>query len=220
MQPNKKIISFALWGTNPLYVDGAVWNAEHAKDFYPGWVCRFYHDETVPLPALEKIKATGAELVQMGITTDVLGMFWRFNPMFDDPTIARFIVRDTDSKFCDREVEMVNEWIASGKPFHVIRDCESHATPILGGTWGAIPGCVPDLELKMGFWFSQIHPDYNNPRGLYHGSDQIFLTRFAWPVIKDNHIAHVRANMPHLKYMGNEIEVANPIDGHYIGMVC
>ena len=218
--PNKKIISFALWGTNPLYVDGAMWNAEHSKDFYPDWKCRFYHDDTVPTPALQFIADTGAEMRPMARTTDVLGMFWRFHPMFDDWEIERFIVRDTDSKFTNREVKMVNEWIESKKPFHIVRDCESHATQILGGTWGAIPGCIKDFEEKIGFWFTQIRPDGANPRGLFHGSDQLFLGRFVWPIIKNNHCAHVRANMPHLKYSGNEIEVPDPEDKHYIGMVC
>lgn len=217
---SKKVISFALWGTNPLYVDGAVWNAEHREEFYPGWVCKFYHDDSVPAEAIQRIAATGAEMALMGRTTDVLGMYWRFHPMFDDPTIERFIVRDTDSKFTKREVIMVDEWIASGKPFHVIRDCESHATQILGGTWGAIPGCVKDFEAKIGFWFTRLLPDTRNPRGIFHGSDQIFLGLSVWPVIKNNHVAHVRANMPQLKYTGSEIEVPNPEDGHYVGMVC
>lgn len=216
----KKLIAFALWGENPLYVNGAVWNAEHRAEFYPDWVCRFYHDDTVPADALEKIRATGAEMVLMGRSTDVLGMFWRFHPMFDDPTIERFIVRDTDSKFTQREVKMVDEWIASGLPFHIVRDCESHATQILGGTWGAVPNVVKNLDQKIGAWMAQIKPDYRNPRGLFHGSDQIFLTCYVWPTVKNNHLAHVRANMPQLKYTGREVEVQNPEDGHYIGMVC
>ena len=215
----KKIISFSLWGENPLYVNGAVWNAEHRKEFYPDWLCRFYYDTTVPAEIIDRIKNTDAEMFPMGETTDVLGMYWRFHPMFDDGNIERFIVRDTDSKFTKREVDMVNGWIESKYPFHIIRDCESHATAILGGTWGAIPGCILDFDQKIGLWFSQLQPDARNPRGLFHGSDQIFLTKFVWPIIKNNHIAHVRANMPQLKYSGREIEVPDPKDGHYVGMV-
>jgi len=218
--PSKKIISFALWGSNPLYVDGAIWNAEHSKEFYPDWICRFYHDDTVPIPALERIAATGAEMRLMCETTDVLGMFWRFHPMFDDEEIERFIVRDTDSRVSAREVKMVDEWVESGKPFHIIRDCESHGTSILGGTWGAIPGCIENFEMKIGLWFAQAYPDPNNPRGLFHGSDQLFLHQYVWPVIKKNHLGHVRADMPQLKYSGDEIEVSTPDDGHYVGMVC
>ena len=221
MQPvrTKRVISFALWGDNPLYVRGAIWNAEHREEFYPGWVARFYHDCTVPEDAVKAITATGAEMRLMGQTTDVLGMYWRFHPMFDDPSIERFLVRDTDSKFSKRENKMVDEWIASGKPFHIVRDCESHATQILGGTWGAVPTCIPDFERKLGAWFTNLVPDARNPRGLFHGSDQIFLGLYVWPLIKNNHLAHVRANMPQLKYTGQEIEVPDPEDKHYIGMV-
>lgn len=215
----KRLISFALWGDNPLYVDGAVKNAERKNEFYPDWICRFYHDDTVPQVAIDRIKATGAELVLMGRTDDVLGMYWRFHPMFDDRTVERFIVRDTDSFFSQREVLAVNEWIESGKPFHIIRDCESHQTQILGGTWGAIPGCIPNFGDCIANWMSRLAPDPKNPRGLYHGSDQMFLTHYVWPVVRDNHIAHVRAEMPHLHYTGREIQLPKLTDGHYVGMV-
>lgn len=216
----KNVISFALWGKNTLYVDGAIWNAEHREEFYPGWVCRFYHDDSVPKKALKKIADTGAEMRLMGATTDVLGMYWRFQPMFDDPEITRFIVRDTDSKFSQREVNMVNQWIATGKPFHIIRDNEVHCVQILGGTWGAIAGCIPGLDKKMSLWLSGLQPNSENPRGLFHGTDQMFLTHFIWPEILDNHCAHIRANMPHLRYTRYDIEVPDPEDGHYVGMVC
>jgi hypothetical protein len=215
----KKIISFSLWGNNPLYTNGAIWNAEHSKDFYPNWVCRFYHDDTVDKEILQKIQDTGAELVLMEKSIDVLGLYWRFHPMFDDDKIERFIVRDTDSRFTDREVKMVNEWVESKKSFHIIRDCESHQTFILGGTWGAIPGCVQNFDVKLATWLSIIQPCKQNPRGLYHGSDQIFLGRYIWPVIVSDHIAHVRANIQKIKYLSTDIEVPDPEDKHYVGMV-
>lgn len=215
----KKIISFSLWGSNPLYTNGAIWNAENYKRFYPDWKCRFYYDDTVDSEVIKKIEDTGAEHIKMGDTSDGLGLYWRFNPMFDDKDIERFIVRDTDSKFTDREVCMVNEWITSNKPFHIIRDCESHQTLILGGTWGAIPGCIPDFDIRLASWFSILKPCRENPRGLYHGSDQIFLTKYIWHLIKNNHIAHVRKGIPKIKMTENDIEVPDPEDKHYVGMV-
>lgn len=216
---DKKLISFSLWGDKPLYTNGAIWNAEHRKEFYPDWICRFYYDDSVPSSVINKIRSTDSELCHMQRTDDVLGLYWRFHPMFDDIKIERFIVRDTDSKFTKREVKMVDEWIGSGLPFHIIRDCESHATTILGGTWGAIPGCIPKFEEKLNYWMTQLRPDSENPRGLFHGTDQIFLSNFVWPIIIKNHIAHVRIGLPGLKYSGSEIEVPDPEDGHYVGMV-
>lgn len=216
----KKIISFSLWGSNPTYTNGAIWNAEHCQEFYPGWTCRFYYDTTVPKEIVETLTDYGSEMWSMGTTTDVLGAHWRFHVMFDDTNVERFIVRDTDSRFTKREVDMVSEWEKSGKPFHIIRDNKYHTTSILAGMWGAVPGCIPDMDKMLSYWFTQLKPMHNNPRGLFHGYDQEFLDKFVWPKIKDNHIAHVLAGEPGLKYTGEEIEVPAPIDGHYVGMVC
>jgi len=212
----KKIISFSFWGDKPQYVNGAIWNAEHAKDFYPEWTCRFYHDDSIPADALARITATGAEMVLMKRTDDVLGMYWRFAPL-DDKDIERFIVRDIDSKFTKREVDMVNEWIKSDKDFHIIRDNRSHNVSMLGGTWGAKAGVVKDYDQRLGFWFSQLTPT-DNPRGLFFGTDQMFLHCYIWPIALHNHLAHVRAGEPGLKMLGNEIEVPDPVDGHFVGM--
>jgi len=53
----KKIISFCLYGNNPLYVDGASINIEYAKKCYPGWICRIYCDQdSVNVETLENLK--------------------------------------------------------------------------------------------------------------------------------------------------------------------
>jgi hypothetical protein len=153
----------------------------------------------------------------MGQTTDVLGLYWRFNPMFDDAEVERFIVRDLDSKFTEREKNMVDEWVESGKDFHLIRDNRSHNVSMMGGMWGARAGVVPDYERRLSIWFSKLAPT-DNPRGLFFGTDQMFLHCFIWPVASKNHIAHVLAGEPGLKITGNEIEVAAPADGHFVGM--
>jgi hypothetical protein len=218
----KRIISFSLWGQKPLYCDGAVANAELMPKFYKdSWKCLFYIDETtVSQDTIAAIIKNGGEVRTMGHAEDVLGMYWRFHPMFDDPEVERFIVRDTDSKPTQREVDCVNEWIESEKDFHIVRDCESHNVQILGGTWGAKANCIPYFETKMKVWFSQLQPNYGNPRGLFHGTDQLFLAKEIWPIIKNNHIAHVRAGMPHLKFTSEDREL--PVleeGGHYVGMV-
>lgn len=215
----KKIISFSLWGQNPLYCNGAIANAEMRPDFYPEWICRYYLDDSIPEGMADRLRAFGCEVIVMPRSVDVLGMYWRFRPMFDDPDIERFIVRDLDSKFTKREVRMVDEWTASGKPFHIVRDNPSHNVTILGGTWGAIPGCVPGFKDRMSHWLSMVQPEPRNPRGLFHGTDQIFLHACVWPFIKDNHCCHILAGCDKLKFNGQEIEVPEPEDRHYVGMV-
>jgi len=41
----KNIISFSLWGNDPMYWKGAVKNIKLAKELYPGFICRFYVDK-------------------------------------------------------------------------------------------------------------------------------------------------------------------------------
>jgi len=44
----KKIISFSLFGDNPLYCFGAIENAKIANKIYEGWKTRFYIANDVP----------------------------------------------------------------------------------------------------------------------------------------------------------------------------
>jgi len=216
----KRIVSFSLWGENSLYIDGAVKNAKLYPEIFTGWSCRFYHDDSVSADVLSQLADLGAELVLEPRLPDVLGMFWRFKPM-DELDIERFLVRDTDSLPNVRELRAVEEWIDSGKAFHIMRDCESHATSILGGTWGAVPGCVDRMVIRIGAWFSQIKPSCDNPRGRFHGSDQQFLHSVVWPIIFENQLAHIRGGMEHLRLSPTDREFPTEFDKEegYVGQV-
>jgi hypothetical protein len=213
----KNVVSFSLWGADTKYTDGAIWAAENVERYYPGWICRFYHDDTVPQRVIDRLGDLGAEVKMMGKTTDVLGLYWRFNPICDDPEVGRFIVRDTDSKFNEREVFMVKQWVDSDKDFHIIRDNRSHNVSMMGGMWGAKAGAVKDYDYRLSLWFASLSPN-DNPRGRFFGTDQMFLHCYIWPIALRSHVAHVLANEPGLKITGNEIEVPAPADGHFVGM--
>jgi hypothetical protein len=189
----KDIISFSLWGSNLGYCIGALDNAKRAKDIYPGWICRFYIDEFVPQRYVDQLRELGCEIVlkRRGQNNEWLGLYWRFEPMYDDGMVRRFIVRDTDSRVNVREAAAVKEWIDSGLPFHIMRDNPSHVVGIMGGMWGAIAGILPEWKILVDTWLANIKPDPNNPRGLYHGTDQIFLEKIIWPYIEKSHIAHI-----------------------------
>jgi hypothetical protein len=212
----KKIISFSIWGKDDKYINGALRNVKLARQFYPNWVPRFYYQSDMSAVSedfIQSLKNIGSEVIPKPFYKNPwFGLYWRFCPMYDDPQIERFIVRDTDSKLSEREAVAVQEWIASGKPFHIMRDNTAHNVPILGGMWGAVPGCVPNFAENIRKWMQTVQGHKENPMGRYHGTDQEFLWKFVWPVIKDNHIAHG------IKYLGNELpfKVKNP-DGYKVG---
>ena len=98
-------------------------------------------------------------------TTRLYPLLWRFLPVLDRQ-VDNFLSRDLDSRISEREVALqylltcfvnkiysperamqhslfhcfqvacVQEFLKSGKYFHVMRDHPAHGAPMLGGTWG------------------------------------------------------------------------------------
>ena len=143
-------MSYGLYGANPKYITGAIRNAELVKVWFPGWVARFYVDDTVPKDKIATLQAKGAEIISMGsrIKGGIAGMFWRFL-VADDATVDRWIVRDSDSRLNPRERFAVEEWIRSGKSVHTIRDHPNHERPLNGGLWGGVRGAIRGSMTEM-----------------------------------------------------------------------
>ena len=211
------VVSYSVWGElDSLYVRGAIKNALLVHKFYPGWIPRFYVPNGIDMKIRDALRDAGGQCVVVCDSDKVdpwFGLYWRFGPMFDDPDVERFIVRDTDSRISPREVDAVAEWVESGIPFHIMRDNPCHNVPILGGMWGAVPGCVPGFKENMAKWVQSVSGNNSNPRGRLHGTDQDFLKMHVWPYIKHSHIAHG------IPFEGNvrPFRVENP-DGYRVGI--
>jgi hypothetical protein len=94
--------------------------------------------------------------------------------------------RDLDSALTRRERAAVDEWLASNKSFHSMRDHPMHGVPMLGGMWGFRPSFDPKLSRL-------IHDKIHNPNLVkrYNGTgDQTFLAHEVWPAAKSSVIAH------------------------------
>ncbi|KAA0593825.1 tetratricopeptide (TPR) repeat protein [Azospirillum lipoferum] len=184
----RRIISFSLWGTASLYMQGALENVRLAAEFYPGWTCRIYHDESVPASALGELAGAGAELVAMEPGSGpVHGLFWRFL-VSDDPTVSHFLCRDADSRLNSRERAAVDAWLASGLPFHVMRDHIMHTDLMLAGMWGGRAGILPPMAPLVG---AAARADGGRLQ------DQRFLGRVVWPLIEGRCLVHDSAHDGH-----------------------
>lgn len=190
-EENMKLISFSLWGNKPYYIQGAIENVHLQQKIYPDWICRFYHDETVPEDCIKQLNNLGAQTIKMPKGDGNYGMFWRFTPL-DDLYVHRFIVRDSDCRLNLREADAVKEWEESNKCFHIIRDNKWHnVVPICGGLWGATSDFRPNYAKLLEKWLSNNHHRiYMHPRGKYFFIDQSFLQECIWPLIINKHIAH------------------------------
>ena len=174
-----KVIAFSLWGKNPKYTIGSIRNTELAKEIYPGWICRFYTGDDVSEDIENQLIDNGAEVCKMD-GSSWNGMFWRFFAADSDDIM---ISRDTDSRLGTREKAAVDEWLASDKDFHIMRDHPYHKTEILGGMWGVRNGLLNGIKDMIA--------NYNT--GSYDNKyqvDQNFLREIVYPLVKDDSIVH------------------------------
>jgi len=168
-----KVISYSLWGSNPIYTIGAIKNAKLAQELFPDWKCIFYCFNTVPFEIINELKSMDNCIVRLvNSDGDNRGMFDRFLPAEEDD-IEYYICRDTDSRLSPREKIAVNEWIASGKDFHIMRDHPYHATDIMGGMWGVRGGILKGMNVSIQNF---------NPK-IEKGEDQTFLSKVVYPLI-------------------------------------
>jgi hypothetical protein len=175
------IISFSLWGSHPMYWDGAIENISLAKEYYPNWICRFYIDASCNEMLIKKIQSKECQTILVSSRGLFDGAFWRFLAL-DDPSVDIMISRDCDSRLNIRESLAVNEWLKSEKLFHTMHDHPAHLkTPILAGMWGCKKGLIQNITEKIKTW-----NQYQ-----YKGGDQKFLEVVIWPTVKDTCFRHV-----------------------------
>ena len=103
-------------------------------------------------------------------------------PVSED--IECMISRDCDSRLFERDVAAVNEWLESGKMFHIIRDHPGgHMWEINAGMWGCRGGFIPDIKDQI--------EDYMASREDFDRSiDQCFLRDVIYPKAKESLLSH------------------------------
>jgi hypothetical protein len=108
-----------------------------------------------------------------------LGTFWRFYAA-SDLDVDVIISRDTDSRLNVREKSAVDEWLASDKDFHIMRDHPYHNVPILAGMWGVRNGLLLDMAEDIAKY----------SKGDVWQVDQNFLRDCIYPKVKDDSVVH------------------------------
>jgi len=142
----RRVISYSLYnGHLPRYADGARENLGLWRTYFPGWEMWVYHDETTPNELLAELKAAGVKLINMTASALTNAMTWRFT-VASDPSVDRYVIRDIDARLNQRDKDAIDEWCASGKKFHIIRDHPAHSIfKIPGGLWGGTKEAVPNM---------------------------------------------------------------------------
>ncbi|KAK8407541.1 hypothetical protein O3P69_002234 [Scylla paramamosain] len=152
-----KVLSFSLYGNNPGYWRGLEDILLKVEKLYPGWKVRLYtnprYSAATLCPLLHRYNCLLyiCDITSLphplGNLSNVHPMMWRLAPL-GDSKISALLIRDTDSRVTQR-VSAVEEWLASGKMFHVMRDHPYHRVPVLGGMWDARWDIDPALATKL-----------------------------------------------------------------------
>ena len=182
-----KLISFSVYGTKPMYLEGLRQNLLLAPGVYPGWKVRVYHSGEVPK---EFWNGLDCEHIGMGHSLGSSGMFWRFLPAFEKKW-SHVIFRDADSRLNIREAAAVLEWLKSGKKIHCMHDHEHHrCLPIFGGMWGIRTGVLSNTVQRKLLRFIK--------REQQRGDDMLFLEKYVFPEVCHSIMRHssVRVKWP------------------------
>lgn len=178
----KKIVSYSLYNQRPKDVINAIINCLLMPKIYPGWIARFYVDDTIP-PCIDQLLRTFeyVEVVEMPRHRGSEAMLWRFLPAAEWDTAM--ISRDADSWISMREKVCVDEWLVSGKNFMITRDHCYHSQKIMGGMWGSknciLPKMAEEVEkfskdqtYDQGFLANVIYPNIIHDLIVHYGHPQ------------------------------------------------
>lgn len=223
-----KYITYSLWGDNKVYTYGIIENVLDAKRYYEGWIVRVHYNDTVPQNVVNWLKTQdNVEIVHHpGTKTKASNTLWRFEDLFIKDAIV--LSRDADSRFSDREVKLVNEWLESDRDFHIIRDHKHHMVPILAGTFGCRNNCLEYIGIPGPLRnINSIPCQYVNGKRLMEDFikmqvgdrdtyliDQIFLAHYVYNYINSSAMIHCSHNA----YEPYAIKI-DPVERGFVGEV-
>lgn len=194
---NNLVVAYSLWGSDARYSTGMINVCRtHARLYPHTWKIWIYHDNTVPsniineMDEMEHVRLINVETeMPAWVKGNLNPMTWRFL-VASDPTVQAYAVRDSDSIPSKRESSAIEEFLESGKAFHVIRDHPmhnpTHFAPILGGMWGGLHRAVPHMDELL----QQKYPAPWREAGRAYANDQDFLWQEIMPIAYNNCLQH------------------------------
>ena len=179
-----KVISFSLYGDNPMYTIGCIKNAILKETLFPEWEMWVYYNNTVPEDILFKLKELNVNLIDTNEVNGFFGSLWRFRVM-NHENVEFFISRDCDSRLSERDRVAVDEWIDSGKSFHILREHPiGHYWPMNAGMWGAKGNSILNIKDSIDSYLLK------NPMFYDKSIDQIYLRDVVYPIAAKDLFLH------------------------------
>lgn len=176
--PAKNIIAFSLFGNDAVYTANMEKVIKTYNELLPGWKCRVYVAKDIDANYIKLLTGNGCEVVIMeNAGVDARYTTWRFLAIEEGAEAV--IIRDLDSMPTLREKIMIEQWLASDKDFHIIRDHIHHNALVMAGMWGIKKSTI---SIKKE---TRKHLLTNN-----YGVDQVFLEKVIYPRFKNSVMVH------------------------------
>jgi hypothetical protein len=170
----KKVFSFSLFGSHEKYWRGLYKNIDKIHEFFPDWHTYVWIGDNVSEDVVLTLSEKRNVILLPSNETGLINMSSRFFAI-DDPEVEIMCVRDADSRITERDRACIEEFVNSGKLFHIIRDHPNHHHVIMGGMWG----------IKKGYLNGKLYDAFQHWRqrntATEFWNDMDFLRSFFYP---------------------------------------
>lgn len=208
----RRVLSYCVFGTQDKYCLGMVKNLEQIKVLFPSYEIWIGIGNDVPQNYIDIYKSySNVKLTHFNCNKGRLTAY-RLFPI-DDPTIEIVFTRDADSRFSDRDIWCMNQFINSDYKIFTIRDHIFQTSKLqLGQTGFRNLGNLNVRAQYMAF-LKTIGTDID-----YYYNDQQFANDYIYDKFHNNIVAFT----PYAKYPGEivcNIDIARKSDTDFCGNV-
>lgn len=185
MTQERVCFSFSLFGSNKKYTEGMVINAQQISARFPSVRIQIYVANDVPSDIVTRLEAfPNVRIVRVQRSNGTLNTFDRFIAI-DDPDCDVMFSRDADSRIHDRDAACIEDFLASDKLLHIIRDHKYHRSLISAGMWGIRKKALTQpMQALIDQWRSTRRADSG------YMCDQRFLDHAIYPVLVKDAMIH------------------------------
>jgi hypothetical protein len=171
----KVVFAFSLYGDKRKYTEGMVANAHQISERFPNARIQIYVADDVPADTIEKLNTyANVRIVPVARAEGTQNTLNRFMA-YDDPDCDILFSRDADSRVHERDAACIEDFIASDKLLHIIRDHKGHTVRIMAGMWGLRKKALGQpMTSLIHEWLAS----HGNPTR--YGCDQAFLAQVVY----------------------------------------
>ena len=159
-------------------------NARQISARFPDARIQVYIADDVPADISDRLSSfPNVRLIHVKRLTDTQNTLDRFNALDEECDVL--ISRDTDSRVHDRDAACIEDFLASNKLLHIIRDHRCHGVRILAGMWGLRKRALTQpIQPIIQSWLAS----HGNPSR--YGCDQMFLAHVIYPALVGQAMIH------------------------------